>query len=227
MKPKSYFIIIIGLILFTSHNVTALDLKNGDLIFQESCSEDHVGNAIKNVTESTDSYQFTHVGIVYIPTNDNNVYIIEATKPLVRIVSLLDYLQPQEKENCIPRSIVGRLDQKYQSCIASAIEEGLKLIGKEYDYGFVLNNDKYYCSEFIYEILRKANNGTPIFELNIMTFKNKKSGKTDQNWIDYFKSKKLAIPEGELGINPGAMSRSDVIKILGEIKVSDIEGLTQ
>lgn len=204
------------LTLWDSYRVFAIELKNGDIIFQESCSGSNVGNAIKSVTRSIGNYNFTHVGIVYLSPEDNAFYVIEATPPAVRIVPLCEFLRPDTLKECRVVSIVGRLRDKYQPCISGAIREAHRLIGKEYDYGFVLDNDKFYCSELIYAIFLKANQGIPVFELNTMTFKQVASGETDINWIQYFREKGLLIPEGELGINPGAMSRSEVIDLLGE-----------
>lgn len=217
LKSKNILLILFFFILFCT-KALAFKLQSGDLIFQESYSNDSVGNAIKNVTQSAFNYHFTHVGIVYIPAEEDNIYVIEARPPIVRIVPLDSFLFPNEIMQCNPTSIVGRIDEKYQYCIPNALQEALKLIGKEYDYGFILNNDKYYCSELIYDIFLKANYGLPVFELNTMTFKEKNSNATDSNWIQYFRNNNLNIPEGELGINPGAMSRSKLIDMLGDIK---------
>ena len=187
-------------------------LQNGDLIFQESC-ERGVGEAIKEVTQSVDSsYHFTHVGMVYINGNDS-IFVIEATMPRVKVTPINEYLYPTDKE-CYPISVLGRLKEPYQALISQAINEGLKLVGKEYDYGYVLGNDKYYCSELIYDMLLKANEEKPVFDLNIMTFKSQKNDIYSQGWIDYFEKHGLAIPEGQLGINPGAMSQSSVLDII-------------
>ncbi|OJU41850.1 MAG: hypothetical protein BGN96_02460 [Bacteroidales bacterium 45-6] len=196
------------------------ELHNGDLIFQQACSGESVGNAIKNVTQSAGSYQFTHVGVVYIPDGKDSIFVIEATIPEVRVVSLKEYLFKKGSGGCYPVSVAGRVKPAYQHCIPAALQEALKLVGKSYDYGFVLNNDKYYCSELIYDIFMNANQGKPVFELNKMTFRQKDSDQTDDNWIRYFSEKGLGIPEGEWGINPGAMSRSKVIDMLGEIHYS-------
>ncbi len=198
-------------------NASAFELRNGDLIFQQACSGESVGNAIKNVTQSAGNYQFTHVGIVYIPDGKDSTFVIEATIPEVRIVPLSEFLNKGSSKGCRPVSVAGRLKPAYRFCIPKAIIEAKKLLGKPYDYGFALNNDKYYCSELIYDIFLKANEGKPVFELNKMTFKQKDSGQTDSNWIRYFNGKGLGIPEGEWGINPGAMSRSKVIDLLEEI----------
>lgn len=187
-------------------------LQNGDLIFQESCNG-KIGNAIKSVTSSADNYNFTHVGMVYIKENDS-IYVIEATHPKVKITPLSEYLYPADEKECYPKSVVGRLKNEYQHCIPKAIEEALPLVGKEYDYSYDLKNDKYYCSELIYLILLKANDGIPIFPLNEMTFKSKTTKEFLPEWVEYFKKLNIPIPEGEPGINPGAMSKADVIDII-------------
>lgn len=202
---------ILFILLSVFFNNDDFKLQTGDLIFQESC-KGNSDNTIKEVTSSIEGYRFTHVGMVYIDDRDS-IYVIEATHPKVAVTPLNEYLYPQDK-NCYPTSVVGRLKQEYQKYIPQAIQEGLKLVGKDYDYGYVLNNDKYYCSELIYDILLKANNNQPVFELNTMTFKSPETGEFTQGWIDYFQKLNMAIPEGEPGINPGAMSRSDVIDIL-------------
>lgn len=186
-------------------------LQNGDLIFQEDCASG-TDNTIKAVTASIGDFRFTHVGIVYIDDNDS-IYVIEATRPKVAKTPLNDYLYPEGKD-CYPKSVVGRLKEEYSACIPAALNEGLTLIGKDYDDGFTLGNDKYYCSELIYDILLKANNGIPVFALNTMTFKSPDTGEITKGWKEYFGKYNLPVPEGEPGINPGAMSSSNVIDIV-------------
>ncbi len=187
-------------------------LQNGDLIFQESCSND-IGDAIKEVTTSIDEYHFTHVGIVYINKNDS-IFVLEATHPKVVLTPLSDYLYPEKSNGCFPKSVVGRLKDNYQIYIPQALKEGVNLIGKDYDSGYILNNDKYYCSELIYDILLKANKGKPIFQLNTMTFISPETGEVSDSWKKYFESISIPVPEGEPGINPGAMSKANVIDII-------------
>lgn len=208
---KEYIII---LFLLFSADAFAQDfkLKNGDLIFQEACPGIS-GNPIKEVTSSIENYQFTHVGMVYIDDKDS-IFVLEATTPEVALTPLNEYLYPEEHKGCHPISVVGRLKQAFQPLIPKALESGLALTGKAYDYGFVLNNDKYYCSELVYEILRQANGGEEVFPLNVMTFKSQDTNETAKGWIEHFNKHGLPIPEGEVGINPGAMSRCDVLEIV-------------
>lgn len=202
------------LIFFLAFRVysNAFELKNGDLIFQESCAGS-VGNAIKEVTSSVGKNKFTHVGIVYIDDQEG-AFVIEATHPCVSVTPLSEYLYPDDSKGCFPKSVVGRLKNEYTHCISQAITEALALVGKQYDDAYMLNNDKYYCSELIYDILLKANESKPVFELNVMTFKSSETGEYADGWIKHFAALGIPIPEGELGINPGAMSCSDVIEII-------------
>ncbi len=201
-------LIILSVLCFSEDD---FKLQNGDLIFQEDCTQ-ITDNTIKEVTSSIEGYNFTHVGIVYIDETED-VFVLEATRPKVVLTPINEYLYP-EGAACYPRSVVGRLEEGYQHLIPKAFDEGMKLIDKEYDDGFILGNDKYYCSELIYDILLKANNGIPVFPLNIMTFKSPDTGEITEEWKSYFEKYGLPIPEGEPGVNPGAMSRSSVIKII-------------
>ncbi|QIK60450.1 hypothetical protein G7050_11685 [Dysgonomonas sp. HDW5A] len=204
---------LIFLTSFSPQDDTDFKLQNGDLIFQESCKGD-MGDAIKDVTAGIAGYNFTHVGIVSIDSTTSEIYVIEATHPKVCITPLDEYLHPKG-DKCAPKSVVGRLKGEYQALIPQALDEAKKLTGKDYDDAFDLENDQYYCSELIYDILLKANNGTPVFPLNVMTFKSKDTGEYSPNWVTHFEKLGIPIPEGELGINPGAMSQqSDVIDII-------------
>ena len=204
---------LIFLTSFSPQDDTDFKLQNGDLIFQESC-KGGMGDAIKDVTAGIAGYNFTHVGIVSIDSTTSEIYVIEATHPKVCITPLGEYLHPKG-DKCAPKSVVGRLKGEYQALIPQALDEAKKLTGKDYDDAFDLENDQYYCSELIYDILLKANNGTPVFPLNVMTFKSKDTGEYSPNWVTHFQKLGIPIPEGELGINPGAMSQqSDVIDII-------------
>lgn len=207
---KTILLIILSLYQ-QDRGINDFKLRAGDLIFQEDCASG-TDNTIKAVTAGIGDYRFTHVGIVYIDDNDS-VYVIEATRPKVAKTPLGDYLYPGGKGG-YPKSVVGRLKEEYTHCIPAALNEGLTLVGKDYDDGFILGNDKYYCSELIYDILLRANNDIPVFPLNTMTFKSPDTDEITEGWKEYFGKYNLPIPEGEPGINPGAMSRSDVIDIV-------------
>jgi hypothetical protein len=88
------------------------------------------------------------------------------------------------------------------------------LNGKPYDYIFDINDDTYYCSEIIYEGLKKADNTQELFSLKPMTFNEPGTDSPFVHWVEYYEELGHPIPEGELGLNPGRMSRSDAIEIV-------------
>jgi len=112
-----------------------------------------------------------------------------------------------------PVVVVGRLKPKYQKSIPRAIEILKSFLGKPYDYVFLPDNDKYYCSEIIYLAFLRPN-GKSIFKATPMSFKDKETGKTSPLWEKHFERHKTPIPEGVLGTSPGEMSRSKAIKIV-------------
>ena len=73
-----------------------------------------------------------------------------------------------------------------------------------------MNNNKYYCSELIYEAFRNDS----IFMLQNMTFLNPGTQDTLEAWKNYYSKIGVEIPQNKLGINPGIMSLSEKIDII-------------
>ena len=88
------------------------------------------------------------------------------------------------------------------------------LNGKPYDYIFDITDDTYYCSEIIYEGLKMADSSQELFSLKPMTFNEPGTDIPFVHWVDYYEDLGHPIPEGELGLNPGGMSRSEAIDII-------------
>ena len=112
---------------------------------------------------------------------------------------------------------IGRLKKKYRKYIPEAIEFALQQDGVPYDDAYVYNNGKYYCSELIYDAFLHSYK-KPLFDLFPMTFKSPKSNDYFEVWAAYYKKLNLEIPEGQLGCNPGGISTSDKLRIIGTIK---------
>lgn len=186
--------------------------EEGDIIFQES-GVSQTENSIQEVTSSIDGYNFTHVGIV-MADEDGSLFVLEAVPPQVAVTPLERFLYPDGRNDPHPVSVVGRLKPEYRKLIPAAIGEGKKLAGLRYDHAYTMGDDKYYCSEYIYEILKRANGGKEVFQLSPMTFKSPETGEITEGWIKHFEKLGVPVPEGEPGINPGAMSTSNVIDII-------------
>lgn len=204
--------LILFLFLFGNTNAQDFKLQNGDLIFQDS-GVSSFEKSIQEVTKSLDGYQFTHVGMVYIDDNDS-VFVLEATTPKLVLTPINEYLYTKASNGTTPRSVVARLKEEYQPLIPEALEIGFTHLGTTYDYGFVLGNDNYYCSELVYETLKLANDGKEVFHLAPMTFKDSQTGQTSAGWTQFFDKHQKPVPEGALGISPGSMSLADVVDIV-------------
>ena len=74
---------------------------------------------------------------------------------------------------------------------------------------FLINNNKYYCSELIYESFKN----NKIFTLEKMNFINI-NGEVNEIWKKYFDELNMTIPQGSPGINPASMSKSKNINII-------------
>ncbi|MBT0811931.1 hypothetical protein KIH41_11640 [Litoribacter ruber] len=187
--------------------------KEGDILFQDGDCGDFC-EAIRKVTNGYDGRDFSHIGLLILENGD--WYVIEAISKGVSKTPLFEFLDRHTDEAGQPRVVVGRVIDEYKYLIPTAINVASTLIGKPYDSAFDLNNDAYYCSELIHMSFQKANLGTPIFEIQPMTFKDPDTGETFGIWEKYFQDLGMEIPEGELGLNPGGMSLDPAIRIVHE-----------
>ena len=204
MKFKIVLFLFISFSVFAQEKVT---LKEGDIIFQSMNCD--LCNAINAVTEGFDGKDFSHLGIVHI--QNDSIYVIEASGKEVKLTSLDKF-----KTYTTETMYVGRLKRKFRKYIPKAIDFSLKQLGVPYDKAYLYDNGSYYCSELIYDAFLAAYE-KPFFELTLMTFKEPNSNDYFQVWIDYYRDLKQEIPEGELGCNPGGISTSNKLKIVGVI----------
>ncbi len=185
--------------------------QNGDLLFQDiDCGP--LCDAIEQVTSGINGAKFSHVGLVI--ESDSGIYVLEAITKGVVFTRLNDFLNRSTDSLQHPKVIAGRLKPTYQHLIPATISYAKKYINKPYDMVFSMNNDSYYCSELIYLCFKAANNNTDLFTLHPMTFKSPGSSHYFPAWQEYFNSLGVEVPEGLPGINPGGISRSEIIDIV-------------
>ncbi|WP_276132148.1 YiiX/YebB-like N1pC/P60 family cysteine hydrolase [Polluticoccus soli] len=186
------------------------NIQPGDVLFQDlDCGAEC--DAIEKVTEGIDGMDFSHCGIVV--QMGNEMMVVEAYGA-VKATLVNDFLARTKDASGKPRVVIGRLKDEQSSLADESAEIAKKYIGKGYDDAFEMGNDKYYCSELVYECFKKANKNKPFFQLNKMTFKEPGTDTIMSFWVDYFKKLGKPVPEGKKGINPGAMSRNKDIQII-------------
>lgn len=194
--------------LFAQQKTT---LKDGDLLFQDmDCGP--LCDAIEAVTEGYKGNDFSHMGMVY--HHNDTIYIIEAAGNAVCLSTLEKFSKNTRKP-----MLIGRLKKQYTKLIPQAIDFSLKQLDVPYDDEYVYDNGSYYCSELIYDAFMFANGGKPFFTLFPMTYKQPGTNEFFPAWVDYYKTIGKEIPEGKPGCNPGGISTSDKIEIVGWLPV--------
>ncbi len=191
---------------------TEFRLRPGDILFQDSdCGS--FCEAIEKVTFGVGGSKFSHVGMV-IPKESGQFVVIEAISVGVVETPLDSFFNRSFDENHNSKVVVGRMKDEYQGLIPDAVAFAKTKIGAEYDEVFDISNEKYYCSELLYESFKHANKGESIFELRAMTYKDPDTKETFPIWEAYFEKLDASIPEGEPGLNPGGMSTSSYVEIV-------------
>ncbi len=194
------------------------ELREGDLLFQDlNCGS--LCDAIEAVTEGVNGKDFSHCAMV-VSINDT-LKVIEAIGGEVQVNSLKTFFIRSGDTISIQNITIGRPKKEYEALIPKAVAYAIQQIGQPYDDEFLLNNNKLYCSELLYESFKAANNNHDFFVLQPMTFKDPETNDFFPAWVDYYQALQEPIPEGEPGINPGLISRSGKIEII-RIDLADL-----
>ncbi len=185
----------------------------GDLLFQDlRCGP--LCDAIKAVTHGVDGANFAHIAMVTRVDDDGTVWVIEAVSAGVVENTLDDLLARSRDDAGRPPVLLGRLTPEFEPLIPEAIAHAQSFLGLPYDAIYEMESDAFYCSELIYEAFRLANDGTPLFTLEPMTFQKPGSDATFAAWVDHYDALDVPIPEGEPGLNPAGMSREPFVAIV-------------
>lgn len=172
----------------------------GDLLFQNlDCGP--LCDAIETVTKGSDGLQFSHIGLVVV--QGDSVWVIEAIGEKVKLTPITQFTARTQHQ-----TQHARLKPMYNNLVNPAIAYALKQLNTPYDDAFLYNNQKYYCSELIYDAFKVANNQQPFFKLEPMTFNDPLTKNPFAAWVDYYQQLGIPIPEGKPGINPAGIARS-------------------
>ena len=191
--------------------ISLKNIQNGDLIFVGAQTEELSG-AINRVTKINDETNFDHVGLIEKTTD--SIFVLHAA-PMggsQREEIHHFYTSQSEKNNKI---VIYRLQKEYQSTISHAIKKAKTMLGKPYNWLYILNDDELYCSDFV----ERAFRDDKVFELIPMNFKNKETGIIDNFWIDFYRKKGKEVPQDEPGTNPNQLATSEKLIKVGELNL--------
>ncbi|MFV0375693.1 MAG: YiiX/YebB-like N1pC/P60 family cysteine hydrolase [Mangrovibacterium sp.] len=183
------------------------DLQNGDLLFQ-GAGNSRLSNAIDQVTQTSAETHFSHVGLLETDENGQLFVLHAAPETGTCRVSLTEFLQADGEP---VETVVYRPEKAWQKAIPQALKRAHSMLGKPYNFSYVLSDSAHYCSEFIY----KAFAADGLFTLNPMSFKDPTDGSFLTTWVDYYAKLGIAIPEGEPGCNPNGLAASDRLERIG------------
>lgn len=185
-----------------------IKLQSGDLLFREKSSE-NISEAIDQVTQNSGKTHFSHVGLV--EATDTGLIVLHASpEGGTCVVSLKTFIHPRSDSVTV---VAYRLKDEWQKAIPSAIKKAHQMMGKPYNFSYILSDTAHYCSEFIY----LAFAADSVFALEPMTFKDPKTGNFPAAWIDYYQKMGVEIPEGKPGCNPNGLAASNKLERLGKI----------
>lgn len=202
-------LLLMMLLLQCNSYHSTIQLQNGDLLFV-TAKETGLSGAINNVTQKQKKASFDHIGI--LEKKGKNVLVLHAApKGGSQQQSLKDFMKDQKKDQ--QTVVVYRLKPEYQKSIPNAIEKAHSMIGKPYNFDYILDEGSYYCSDFVERAFRNDH----IFKLEPMTFVDPKTGKTNAFWEEFYTKKNLKVPEGEPGCNPNGLAGSEKLERVGDL----------
>ena len=166
-------------------------LRNGDLLFMSD--ESSLSKAIIETTE-----KYSHVGIYF----DGMLYHASRKRGVAK-QRLEEYLAEEKHEVFIFR---------YPEIDAEIIKERAeRYLGCEYNHSFYPDNGKFYCSQYIAEIL-------PIFDIVPMKFSDGEKEISDY-WQKYYEDLGVPVPLCQPGTNPGQLAKFEKLKYIGKLEV--------
>ena len=195
--------------LFACNQISPqIKLQSGDILFREKSSE-NISEAIDQVTQTTGATHFSHVGLVEV--TDTGIVVLHAyPEGGTCTVSLNEFLHPKGDSVTV---MVYRLKEEWQKAIPAAIQKAHSMLGKPYNFSYILTDTAHYCSEFVYVAFATDS----VFKLEPMTFKDPKTGTFPQTWVQYYQKMGIEIPEGKPGCNPNGLAASVKLERLGKI----------
>jgi len=184
--------------LFSFGQPYKTDFKNGDLIFIVNPSGQ--GKAIQLATHS----KYTHIGIVFV--EDGKTVVYHAVEPVSKS-SLKEFIAMSADKTY---EIKRLKDQNLLTTdkVAELLKAAEKDLGKHYDLGFSWDDERLYCSEFVWKLYKRNLN------LDIGALKPLKSFDLSHPAVQAKMRERYgnSIPMDEKMISPGDMYSSNLLE---------------
>ena len=143
---QTCILLIFSIVLLSCNDKqkNSFKIKQGDLLFQNT-GTGKIGTAIKDVTATSFSKNYSHVGMAM--QKDEKWFVIEAIpKEGICQTPLIKFLNRSKNEFNKPQTTIARLDRYYKPYISNAIAYGIERINTPYDEIFLWDDESYYCS---------------------------------------------------------------------------------
>lgn len=125
----------------------AYEVKDGDIIFQESLSSQ--SRAVQIATNS----RYSHVGIIFF--SNGKPYVTEAVQP-VQSTPLGKWIKKGKGRHFVVKRLKPEVTILTPAKILKMKKTANTFIGKDYDYYFGWKDDLIYCSELVWKIYYRA-----------------------------------------------------------------------
>ncbi|WP_257201878.1 YiiX/YebB-like N1pC/P60 family cysteine hydrolase [Bradyrhizobium sp. WBOS04] len=134
--------------------------------------------AIDDATGKQGAPSFDHVALV--ASTPKGWEVLHADEKGSRRQSLVEFRQEARAKQ--RQIVVYRLHAPQQAAIKDAVATARTMLGKPYNTSYVLNEDSYYCSDFIERAFRAHH----VFALQPMNFRNPQTVEIAQHWVDLY-----------------------------------------
>ncbi|MBL7799764.1 MAG: YiiX family permuted papain-like enzyme [Chitinophagales bacterium] len=174
------------------------ELKNGDLIFQTSLSQQSL--AIQLATKS----KYSHCGLIF--KDQDKFYVFEAVQPVKR-TPLDNWIARGQDAKYVIKRLKNADEVLTPQTLQKLKVEGEKLSGKNYDLTFEWSDEKIYCSELIWKIYKRAT-GIEIGKLQKISDFDLTNPAVKKKMRERYGNK---IPTDEIVISPAAIFDSPLL----------------
>ncbi len=209
MKIILLFLFLLASLISSCSRDTAYIPREGDLLFVMDASSDF-SKAITDATAWNDSLKYSHVAIVAV--EDGKPYVLEASnKHGVVHTEWDDFMGTSVAKEDKSKIVIMRLTA-VGFPVEQTIERAKSHLGKPYDWSFLPDNGKFYCSELVYDGDRPAA-GTPLFTATPMNFRDA-DGNMPAYWLELFDRLGEPVPEGVPGTNPNDLAKEPILTVV-------------